>query len=50
MVATSTPLGQHPDLVHRCRHCRRPLTARVSVAFGCGPVCRRNHGTSAVTR
>ncbi|MFC7488781.1 DUF6011 domain-containing protein [Knoellia sp. CPCC 206453] len=38
---------QHPDLAHRCTHCRRPLTAAASIAVSAGPICRRRNGTCA---
>lgn len=48
MVA-STPLPeQHPADAHRCRRCRRPLTAKRSIARRCGPVCLRRNAIRAV--
>ncbi|WAL67215.1 DUF6011 domain-containing protein [Amycolatopsis cynarae] len=39
-----------PDLDVRCERCRRPLSARVSVALGLGPACRRHIETTEPTR
>jgi hypothetical protein len=39
---TNRTLNATATSVTRCRRCRRPLSAPLSLLFGAGPVCRRH--------